>query len=134
MKKREMEVEVEIVSRPYSKKSKKEEALHEMHEGKETKSFKSVEHHLAMAKKHHMQAMHHNKMAEKARKSTKKRSSKTTETKAERSKIGKVLHEFKEGILHAGRTNSENIVKNRKQALAIAMSEAGIKRKKKKKK
>jgi ribosomal protein L21E len=37
-------------------------------------------------------------------------------------KITKVMHEFNEGELHAGKT--ETIVKNRKQAIAIALSEA----------
>ncbi len=37
-------------------------------------------------------------------------------------KIAEVMHEFKEGELHAGKTNT--IVTNRKQAIAIALSEA----------
>lgn len=37
-------------------------------------------------------------------------------------KIAEVMHEFKEGELHAGKT--ETIVTNRKQAIAIALSEA----------
>lgn len=37
-------------------------------------------------------------------------------------KIEKVMHEFKEGELHSGM--NKKIVKNRKQAMAIAMSEA----------
>ena len=37
-------------------------------------------------------------------------------------KVEKVLHEFKEGELHAGK--SDTIVTNRKQAIAIALSEA----------
>jgi hypothetical protein len=37
-------------------------------------------------------------------------------------KVAKVMHEFKEGELHAG--TSETIVTNRKQAIAIALSEA----------
>lgn len=37
-------------------------------------------------------------------------------------KIAKVMHEFKEGELHSG--NSDTIVTNRKQAIAIALSEA----------
>ena len=44
-------------------------------------------------------------------------------------KIGKVMGEFKKGTLHAG-VNPKGpakapLAKNRKQALAIAMSEAG---------
>jgi len=40
-----------------------------------------------------------------------------------RSKIRKVLHEYKEGTLHSGSKHGKP-VKNRKQAIAIAMSEA----------
>jgi len=43
-------------------------------------------------------------------------------------KVGVVMHEFKHGTLHSG---SGEIVKNPKQAVAIAMSEAGLSRKKK---
>jgi len=39
-------------------------------------------------------------------------------------KIGKVMHEFKTGKLHSG-SKSGPAVKNPKQAIAIAMSEAG---------
>ena len=38
-------------------------------------------------------------------------------------KVVKVMHEFKEGELHVGK--SDTIVTNRKQAIAIALSEAG---------
>ena len=37
-------------------------------------------------------------------------------------KVGVVMHEYKHGSLHSG---SGDIVKNRKQAIAIALSEAG---------
>ena len=43
-------------------------------------------------------------------------------TKAEK-KIGKVMGEYKEGKLHSGKGGK--VVKNPKQAIAIAMSEAG---------
>jgi hypothetical protein len=42
-------------------------------------------------------------------------------------KVGKVMHEFKEGTLHSGK--SDKIVKNPKQAIAIALSEAGLSKK-----
>ncbi len=37
-------------------------------------------------------------------------------------KIAEVMHEFKEGELHSG--NTDTIVTDRKQAIAIALSEA----------
>lgn len=43
-------------------------------------------------------------------------------------KIRKVMHEFKEGSLHSGSKTGPK-VKSRKQAIAIAMSEAGKRRK-----
>jgi hypothetical protein len=42
-------------------------------------------------------------------------------------KVGKVMREFKKGELHSGK--SGKIVKNPKQAIAIALSEAGQSRK-----
>jgi len=42
-------------------------------------------------------------------------------------KVQKVMHEYKAGTLHSG--GDGKVVKNPKQAIAIAMSEAGIKRK-----
>lgn len=48
------------------------------------------------------------------------------------SKIEKVLHEFKEGKLHSGSKKGPK-VKSRKQAVAIALSEARNAKKKKKK-
>lgn len=46
-------------------------------------------------------------------------------------KVGKVMHEFKAGTLHSGKGGS--VVKDRKQAIAISMSEAGMGKKKTKK-
>ena len=43
---------------------------------------------------------------------------------AEGGKVKKVMHEFKAGKLHSG-SKKGPVVKNRKQAIAIALSEAG---------
>jgi ribosomal protein L21E len=45
-------------------------------------------------------------------------------------KVAKVMKEFKSGTLHSGKKGP--VVKSKKQAVAIAMSEAGMKMKKKK--
>jgi hypothetical protein len=55
-----------------------------------------------------------------------KKSGWSNKTKALR-KVGKVMHEFKEGTLHSGK--SDKVVKNPKQAIAIALSEAGLSKK-----
>jgi len=52
------------------------------------------------------------------------------ETKKEKSKVKKVMHELKEGKLHSG-SKKGPIVTNPKQGIAIAMSEAGLSKKKK---
>lgn len=43
-------------------------------------------------------------------------------TKKQTAKVGKVMHEFKVGGLHSGKGGP--VVKNRKQAVAIALSQA----------
>ena len=50
---------------------------------------------------------------------------KTTDKKQK--KVSKVMREFKKGKLNIGKSNKK--VKNRKQAVAIALNEAGIKQK-----
>lgn len=47
-------------------------------------------------------------------------------------KVAKVMREYKAGTLHSGKGGP--VVKSRKQAVAIAMSEAGVAKKKSKKK
>ncbi len=44
-----------------------------------------------------------------------------------KSKVEKVMGEFKRGTLHSGKKGP--VVKSRKQAVAIAMSEAGMSKK-----
>ena len=50
---------------------------------------------------------------------------KTTDKK--QNKISKVMREFKKGKLNIGQSSKK--VKNRKQAVAIALNEAGVKQK-----
>lgn len=59
------------------------------------------------------------------------------ETKKQSSKVAKVMGEYKAGTLHGG-VNPKGpkkapVVKSKRQAIAIALSEAGISRKKGKK-
>jgi hypothetical protein len=42
-------------------------------------------------------------------------------------KVGKVMHEYKAGTLHSGKGGP--VVKSRKQAIAISLSEAGMAKK-----
>lgn len=48
------------------------------------------------------------------------------ETKKQKDKIEKVMHEFKEGTIKSGKDGVNGKVKDRKQAIAIALSEAGV--------
>ena len=45
-----------------------------------------------------------------------------------KTKVEKVMHEFKTGTLHSGKKGP--VVKSRKQAIAIALSEGGLSKKK----
>lgn len=51
------------------------------------------------------------------------------ETKKQKDKIEKVMHEYKEGTLKSGPEGKGGKVKSRDQAIAIALSEAGISKK-----
>jgi len=53
--------------------------------------------------------------------------------KKSKGKVEKVMKEYKEGKLHSG-SKKGPIVKSKKQAIAIAMSESGMSKKSKKKK
>jgi len=55
---------------------------------------------------------------------------KPTTKKGKVAKMGKVMKEFKAGTLHTG-SKKGPVVKNPKQAVAIAYSEAGMSKKKK---
>lgn len=56
------------------------------------------------------------------------------ETKKQKEKVEKVMHEFKEGDLKSGKGGAGGKVKGRQQAVAIALSEAGLSKKSKSKK
>lgn len=56
---------------------------------------------------------------------------KPTTKKGKMTKIGKVMREYKKGTLNIGK--SPKMVKSRKQAIAIALSQAGMSKKGKRK-
>lgn len=55
--------------------------------------------------------------------STKGKKNSKVKSHARKTKIGKVMHEWKQGSLHSGSKHGK-IVSNKKQAIAIAISEA----------
>ena len=59
---------------------------------------------------------------------------KPTTKVGKQAKVAKIMGEYKAGTLHAGRNpkgpKKAPVVKSRRQAVAIAMSEAGIKKRK----
>ena len=60
----------------------------------------------------------------------KKQISSSPSKRKKQAKVKKVMKEFKQGKLKSGGSGKK--VKNRKQAIAIALSEAGVSRKKRK--
>ncbi len=64
------------------------------------------------------------------KKGTKKTATKKTSSLKAKKKVAKVMHEYKEGTLHS-RSKKGPQVKSRKQAVAIALSEAGVSNRKK---
>ena len=60
----------------------------------------------------------------------KKKISSSPAKRKKQAKVKKVMKEFKQGKLKSGGSGKK--VKNRKQAIAIALSEAGVSRKKRK--
>ena len=56
----------------------------------------------------------------------------TAKKKPNKGKVEKVMKEYSEGKLHSGSKKGPKVT-SRKQAVAIAMSEAGMSKKKKKK-
>jgi Family of unknown function (DUF6496) len=83
---------------------------------------KYLEHHEKHHNKHHEKHQEHKDHHKKHH---------AKESSREKSKVNKVMHEWKEGKLHSG-SKKGPVVRNEKQAVAIALSEARKMSKKKK--
>lgn len=103
-----------------SVRSKKESMA--KHEAKESKLFKKMGHELHELEKTQPHKKHHSKKKDPKRKKK--------ESAHQKAKVRVVMEEFKRGELPIGRSKKK--VHNPKQAIAIALHEAGVARKKKK--
>jgi hypothetical protein len=72
--------------------------------------------------------VHHSKAAMKHADKPGAGAAKRAKIKNPKSKVATVMEEYKHGTLHSGKSKAP--VKNRKQAIAIAMSESGQSKKK----
>ena len=103
-------------------KHKKSDSL-AAHKEKEEKMFKSIQHGIKRVEKeekkeHHRKPKHHSKV-----KRAKKVVRKAKKVAKGRAKVKKVMHEFKHHELHSG-SKKGPVVRNPRQAIAIALSEA----------
>jgi hypothetical protein len=100
------------------------------HEAKEDKDLiKSLKHKKAAVKKHEMHESKKHDMHEKKKVVAKKKAAKHKETPREKAKVTKVMREYKNDELHSGSKKGPKVI-NRKQAIAIALSEAKLSKKK----
>lgn len=95
----------------YKEASEDRELIKHLKHGSVEHHKKNAAHHSKMAKHHAKLADHHHKLASSSHHSK------------HLSKVETVMHEFKEGGLHSGSKKGPKVT-NRKQAVAIALSEA----------
>ena len=99
------------------------------HEAKEDKDLiKALKHKKPATKKDEKHESKKHEMHEKKKVAAKK-PAKHKETAKEKSKVARVMREYKNDELHSGSKKGPK-VSSRKQAIAIAMSEAGLSKKK----